>query len=224
MYGCYGCVVLEVWLYFSNLKFLPLPFCVLEANSQQLQCRQSNYKVFVGKRSLLVRDKLKMQNDTPVIVLPQRDTELHGFIFLLLWKKKVSCRLALTEVAAVALNRSSFSPTHIDTGMIHWELTSAGGAQGCEEVCLMLLALLQLFPLSTSSAFITSFVTQYFSLSCLSPVQFAVDSVLWNVSFPSNAMSWQSFPNQVLVKCRRKWVNLAPAVKPWQLWLSSQPS
>lgn len=45
----------------------------------------------------------------------------------------------------------------------------------------------------------------------------------WIFLFHSSAACWQPFPNQVL-KCRRKWVNLAPAVKPWKLWLSSQPS
>lgn len=49
-------------------------------------------------------------------------------------------------------------------------------------------------------------------------------SALLDFCLHSNAVCWQLSPNQVLVKCRRKWVNLAPAVKPWKLWLSRQPS
>lgn len=146
MYGCYGCIILEVWLYFSNLKFLPLPFCLLEGNSQQLQCRQSNYKVFVGKQNLFVRNKFKMQNGTPIIVLPQRETKLYGFIFPLQCKKKVSGDLHQPKWLWLLCHSTwALSWLHIDVGVIHWEWTSASGAQGCGEACLML------YPFSSSS-------------------------------------------------------------------------
>lgn len=137
------------------------------------------------------------------------------------WKRLSGCSITL------ALNLSSFSATHSG----RWD--ESLGINICEKSTEMWRSPPCMLRADTPSSDLPSvhlvcfyhiFCHSTLSSSCLSPVQFTAVSVLLNFSLHSSAMCWQSFPNQVLVKCRRKWVNLAPAVKPWKLWLSSQPS
>lgn len=137
------------------------------------------------------------------------------------WKCLSSCSITL------ALNLSSFSATHIG----HWD--DSLGINFCKKSTEMWRSPpCMLHADIPSSDHLSVHLFCFYHILChstlsssyLSPVQFTAVSVLLNFSLHSSAMCWQSFPNQVLVKCRRKWVNLAPAVKPWKLWLSSQPS